>query len=182
MSTYLQIEQSTGVGTEEEPKLMNKTSKRWFMLTMLCVYRMGCYYCMDELNSVKGETEQNLDITSEQFGWLLSMMAVVSVFAAPTAGFIMDKFGLITGVYLSASLILLGQISMTLAAYISSYPAMMCGRFIFGLGFEPINSVKGIITAKWFCGGELSLAANLNLSIARIFVFLSGYITPLVVE
>ncbi len=59
---------------------------------------------------------------------------------------------------------------------------MMCGRFIFGLGFEPINSVKGIITAKWFCGGELSLAVNLNLSIARIFVFLSSFMTPLVVE
>ena len=78
------------------------------MLFLLCLYRMGCYYCMDELNSVKRETEHNLDISSEQFGWLFSLMSAVSVFAAPTAGLIMDKFGLIIGVYLSASLILLG--------------------------------------------------------------------------
>lgn len=109
MSIYLQIEQSTGVGTEDEQKLANKTSKRCFMLSLLCVYRMGCYYCMDKLNSLKGETEQNLDIRSERFGWLLSLMDVVSVFAAPSAGFIMDKFGLSAGVYLSASLILLGK-------------------------------------------------------------------------
>ena len=59
---------------------------------------------------------------------------------------------------------------------------MLLGRFVFGLGFEPMNAVKGIITAKWFCGGELSFAANMNLSVARTFVFLSGFMTPWIVE
>jgi hypothetical protein len=35
-------------------------------------------------------------------------MALVSIFAAPTAGLIMDKFGLIIGLYTSGLLIVLG--------------------------------------------------------------------------
>jgi hypothetical protein len=57
---------------------------------------------------------------------------------------------------------------------------MMNGRFIFGLGYEPLNTVKNIIIAKWFIGRELSFASNLNLSVARVFVFLNGYFTPFV--
>jgi hypothetical protein len=35
-------------------------------------------------------------------------MAFVSIFTAPLGGLIMDKFGLIKGIYASATLILLG--------------------------------------------------------------------------
>jgi len=59
---------------------------------------------------------------------------------------------------------------------------MFLGRFVFGLGFEPINSAKNIIVASWFIGGELSLASNLNLSTSRMFVFFNGYATPLITE
>lgn len=106
------------------------------------------------------------------------MTALVSVFAAPTAGLIMDKAGLIAGAYFAASMILVGQLVMTMAASTGSYKLMMLGRFVFGCGFEPMNVVKGIVTAKWFIGRELSFACNLNLSVARLFVFFSGYCTP----
>ena len=59
---------------------------------------------------------------------------------------------------------------------------MLAGRFVFGLGFEPINSVKNIMVAMWFIGGELSFASNLNLAVSRLFVFLNGYLTPLIAE
>ncbi len=55
---------------------------------------------------------------------------------------------------------------------------MVVGRFIFGFGYEPINTVKNIIIAKWFIGGELSFSSNLNLAISRMFVFSNGYATP----
>lgn len=59
---------------------------------------------------------------------------------------------------------------------------MFAGRFIFGLGFEPINSLKYILVAQWFIGSELSLASNLNLAVCRLFVFFNGYSTPLIAE
>ena len=105
-------------------------------------------------------------------------MALVSIFAAPTAGFIMDKFGLIIGLYTSGLLIVLGQSLIFFAAYSCSFGLMMSGRVLFGLGYEPLNTVKNIIIAKWFIGRELSFASNLNLSVSRCVVFLNGYCTP----
>jgi len=59
---------------------------------------------------------------------------------------------------------------------------MVVGRFIFGFGYEPINTVKNIIITKWFIGGELSFSSNLNLAISRMFVFSNGYSTPLIAQ
>jgi hypothetical protein len=59
---------------------------------------------------------------------------------------------------------------------------MFFGRFVFGLGLEPVNSVKNIMIAQWFIGKELSFASNLNLAVCRMFVFLNGYSTPLIAE
>lgn len=80
----------------------------------------------------------------------MSIMSIVSIFAAPSAGFLMDKFGLIVGVYYSASMIAIGQFVITVAALTHNFGLMICGRFLFGCGFEPMNSAKSIIMAKWF--------------------------------
>lgn len=105
-------------------------------------------------------------------------MSLVSIVAAPTGGLIMDKMGLIIGIYVAITMALFGQVLMTLAAAASSYELMLIGRFTYGMGFEPINTVKNIITAKWFLGGELSFANNVNLACARVFVFANGYSMP----
>lgn len=109
-------------------------------------------------------------------------MALVSAIAAPVAGFIMDKFGLFVGMYMATSAAFLGQLLICIAAYTGSYNCMLVGRFTFGFGYEPINTVKNIIIAKWFIGGELSFSSNLNLAISRMFVFANGYSTPLIAE
>ena len=45
---------------------------------------------------------------------------------------------------------------------------MMAGRFVLGVGSEPLIVAVTTALAKWFRGKELSLAMGLNLTIARI--------------
>ena len=123
-----------------------------------------------------------MGISSAKFGLLFAVMSFVNAITAPVGGFLMDKFGLLIGLYLAVASIFVGQLLLGLAAYLGSYNLMFFGRFVFGLGFEPINSVKNIVVAQWFIGAELSLASNLNLSTSRMFVFVNGYLTPLITE
>jgi MFS family permease len=102
---------------------------------------------MDQLSTLKVETEQNLNVSSAKFGMLFAIMSFVNAFMAPIGGFLMDKFGLFTGLYLASSSIFVGQFLLCIAAYLGSYNLMFFGRLVFGLGFEPINSVKNIIVA-----------------------------------
>jgi len=105
-------------------------------------------------------------------------MSLVSVLSAPVAGFLMDQFGIILALYLACGLVSLGQLIITIGAFTNSFQLMVVGRVVFGLGFEPTNSGKNIIVAKWFGGGELSLASNITLATSRTAVFLNGYFTP----
>ncbi len=74
-------------------------------------------------------------------------MSIVNGLIAPIGGFIMDKFGLFFGMYLAAAAIFIGQLLICIAAYLGSYKVMFLGRFVFGFGYEPINSVKNILVA-----------------------------------
>lgn len=109
-------------------------------------------------------------------------MYFMSAIMAPIGGFFMDKFGLFTGMYLAVASLFLGQLFICLAVYMNSFTLMLTGRLIFGLGLEPLNSHKNIVVTKWFIGGELSLAHNLNLAVSRMFVFFNGYATPYLTE
>ena len=50
-------------------------------------------------------------------------------------------------------------------AYLKSWPVMLLGRVIFGLGGENITVAQSALLADWFAGGELALAFGINLSI-----------------
>lgn len=102
---------------------------------------------MDQLSTLKVETESNLNVSSAKFGMLFAIMSFVNAIMAPVGGFIMDKFGLISGMGLAATSIFIGQLLLCFAAHLGSYKLMFFGRLVFGLGFEPINSVKNIVVA-----------------------------------
>ena len=62
-----------------------------------------------------------MNVTSEKFGMLFAVMSLVNALMAPVGGFLMDKFGLLIGMYLAAGSIFTGQFIICLAAYTESY-------------------------------------------------------------
>jgi MFS family permease len=53
-------------------------------------------------------------------------------------------------------------------AFGSSHGVMMAGRFVLGLGAEPLIVAATTVLGRWFKGKELSFAMGINLTIARL--------------
>jgi MFS family permease len=87
---------------------ITKTGKRWQVLGLLCLIRMGAYFSMDQISTLQHQTEDLLQVTSQQFGFIFSMMSLISVISAPIAGTLMDNYGVVAGLYITTSMVALG--------------------------------------------------------------------------
>src|SRR5512139_4058929 len=66
------------------------------------------------------------------------------------------------------SLGMIAALAGLLIALSPRFPLMMAGRFVLGLGSEPLIVAITTALAKWFKGKELSFAMAINLTIARL--------------
>lgn len=90
------------------------------------------------------------------------------------AGYMVDRVGLKTCVFLFLSFCLVGSALFGLSFTLTSlspearYIMMFVGRFIFGLGGGSITIAQNAITAHWFRNRELAMAFGCTLTISRI--------------
>jgi MFS family permease len=61
-----------------------------------------------------------------------------------------------------------------------SYPLMLTGRGIFGLGGECMSVSQSAIISQWFKGKELSFAFGVTLCVARCGSYVNGWALPAV--
>jgi len=80
-------------------------------------------------------------------------------------GILLDRIGIRKAGNLFVALCALGVL---LTAIGPTFPIMLLGRFIFGLGGESLLITKTKILSKWFKGKELALGFALALSVARL--------------
>ena len=65
-----------------------------------------------------------------------------------------------------------------LGGYYDSFPLMLVGRVVFGLGGESMSVAQSSIVSIWFKGGELNFALGANVSISRLGSVLNSNILP----
>jgi MFS family permease len=123
-----------------------------------------------------------MHINSTQYGMVSSVISVPSIFLALITGLVVDRIGVLNLMMPLISLVTLGMAIQTASAYLADFHLLMIGRFVYALGCESINTVKGIVINDWFLGKELSTANSINLSFVRGIVFVSGAFTPIIAE
>ena len=147
---------------------------------LICLFRTATYYSCDIPSTLQEQIMVNMNVNSAQYGIIFMILTLPSVFTAFATGIIVDRIGvqkILMPIMLIASL---GMVIQTVAAYMSSFNLLLLGRFVFALGYEPINVAKGMLVNDWFLGAELSTANSINLSFVRGIVFLSGTFTPVI--
>jgi MFS family permease len=80
-------------------------------------------------------------------------------------GYVIDRYGT------KRSIFVFGVICLVAAVVTAMSPdirVMLAGRFLLGVGSEPLIVAVTTALAKWFKGKELSFAFGLNLTIARL--------------
>ena len=138
---------------------------RWAALVLASVAMFGNYYAYDALNPVidllrdaQGLTEIQVKATSSAYQIAALLMLLVG-------GWLVDRFGGRVTILAFAAVCVVAA-AVTAAA--DSYTGVWAGRFLLGLGAEPLIVAVTAVLAKWFKGKELSFAFGLNLSISRL--------------
>lgn len=138
---------------------------RWLVLIFISLAMFGNYYAYDAIAPVFDMLKEQLGFTDQELGLLYSVYSVAAIIVLLIGGYIIDKFGT------KRSVLLFGVICLVAAAVTASSPdlgVMLTGRFLLGIGAEPLIVAVTTALAKWFKGKELSFAFGINLTIARL--------------
>ena len=125
----------------------------------------GNYYVYDSLGLVADLLKRDYGITDAQYGFLSGIYSIAAVVVLLIGGAVIDRIGSKRAVlYFGA----IAAAAGVLIALSPSYRFMLGGRFLLGIGSEPLSVAVTIALARWFKGRELAFALGLNLTVSRL--------------
>ncbi len=155
----------TTTATATAPLPRPSASQRWLVLVLVSLAMFGNYYVYDALNPVIDLMRTQEGFSYRQIGMLSTAYNVAALLVLLAGGYIIDRWGTKRAITVFA-LICLAAAATTAAA--ARYETVLAGRFMLGLGAEPLIVAATTVLAKWFKGKELSFAFGINLSISRL--------------
>ena len=140
-------------------------STRWLALLLVSLAMFGNYYAYDALNPVVDLLRSQRGLDYGQVGMLSTAYNVAALLVLLAGGYVIDRFGARRAIVAFA---LVCVLAAAVTASAQDYSSLLAGRFLLGLGAEPLIVAVTAVLAKWFKGKELSFAFGLNLSISRL--------------
>jgi MFS family permease len=138
---------------------------RWVVLLFVSLAMFGNYYVYDSLGPVIDLMREQLDFSYRQIGFLSSAYNIAALLVLLIGGIIIDRFGTKNAIVVFGAVCLVAAAVTAMAPH---YETILAGRFLLGLGSEPLIVAATTALAKWFRGKELSFAFGINLSISRL--------------
>ncbi|TYT27081.1 major facilitator superfamily domain-containing protein 1 [Luteimonas viscosa] len=140
-------------------------AQRWLALILVSVAMFGNYYVYDAFGPVVDLLREQEGFSYDQISMIFSAYSVAAVLVLLVGGYVIDRWGTKRAITLFAVICLAAA---ALMASTARFETMLAGRFLLGLGAEPLIVAATAVLAKWFKGKELSFAFGINLSIARL--------------
>jgi len=141
---------------------------RWMVLLFLSFAMFGNYYVYDSISLVADQLKHQLHFTDSNIGQLYSIYSLAALIALIFGGILVDKWGTKKSAILFASIC---TVSGFIVAFSTELHLMLAGRFLLGVGSEPLIVAITVAIAKWFKGKVLSFAMGINLFLARSGTF-----------
>jgi MFS family permease len=138
---------------------------RWVVLGFVSLTMFGNYYVCDALGLVADLVKTGFGITDAQYGLLTGIYSMAAVLVLLLGGVLIDRIGTKRSVLLFGSITAAAGVIMALAP---NYRWMFLGRFILGVGAEPLGVAVTTALARWFRGREIAFAFGINLTLARL--------------
>ncbi|KAI9019561.1 major facilitator superfamily domain-containing protein [Phycomyces nitens] len=143
------------------------------LLILICMLSLpvGCHYLEATMGTLKTSLKNSMHINNTQFSILLSSVSLVNTILPLLAGTFVDDLssvGSIRGSTLVSVVIFAGSIMVSWAAERNSYPVMITGQIIYGLGGGMIVTMQEAILSRWFRDRQLSIVIGILLSFARL--------------
>jgi len=141
---------------------------RWGVLLFLSLAMFGNYYVYDSISLVADQLKTSLHFTDSNIGQLYSVYSFAALLALVFGGILVDRWGTKKSALLFASIC---TMSGFIVAFSDNIYLMLAGRFLLGVGSEPLIVAITVAIAKWFNGKVLSFAMGINLFLARSGTF-----------
>ncbi|KAG0191676.1 hypothetical protein DFQ28_011276 [Apophysomyces sp. BC1034] len=123
------------------------------------------------MGTLKTSLKKSMQINNTQFSILLSSVTLVNTILPLLAGIFIDdlsSLGSIRGTTLVSIIIFIGSAMVSIAANENSYPIMVTGQIIIGLGGGMIVTMQEGILSRWFRDKQLAIVIGILLCIARL--------------
>lgn len=140
-------------------------TQRWLALVFVSLAMFGNYYVYDALGPIIDLLREQEGFSYVQTGWLYNIYSLAAVLVLLFGGYVIDRWGTKFAIVVFSTICLIAAV---VTASTAQFEVMLAGRFLLGLGAEPLIVAATAALAKWFKGRELSFAFGINLSIARL--------------
>ncbi len=140
-------------------------STRWLALLLVSLAMFGNYYVYDALNPVVDLLRSQAGLSYGQVGMLSTAYNVAALLVLLAGGYVIDRWGTRNAIVAFSAICV---VAAALTAAAPQFETILAGRFLLGIGAEPLIVAVTTVLAKWFTGRELGFAFGLNLSIARL--------------
>ncbi|CAG8505991.1 10817_t:CDS:2 [Scutellospora calospora] len=149
---------------------------RYKVIALLCALSLavGSHYAGHTLGALKSTIKEELEISNSQYGVIQSSVSLVNTILPILGGVFIDTFGTSTGSILSTSLIAAGNILVALSTNLVSFPVMVFGRILYGIGSGTIVTIQTTILSHWFKGKGLSIVIGVQIAASRLSSFLAN--------
>jgi len=161
---------------------MRATRVRWLCLFFACFTCVGDYYCNNLTQALQHYLMIEFDIDNLKFNTLSSVSSVPSVILPFVGGILIDKFGIRSIFFIFCTVVIIGQIIMTVGVAKLNFELLLVSKVIFAIGAGPLIVAKSAVLVKWFVGKELSLALGAALCVSRLGSSIDSIISPKVYE
>jgi MFS family permease len=112
-----------------------------------------------------------MQINNTQFSILLSSVTLVNTVLPLLAGVFIDdisSLGSIRATTIVSCVIFVGSLLVSIGGSLNSYPCMMTGQIIYGLGGGMIVTMQEGILSRWFRDKEVAVVIGIMLCVARL--------------
>ncbi|RIB14947.1 major facilitator superfamily domain-containing protein [Gigaspora rosea] len=145
-----------------------------FALVCALTLSVGSHYAAHTLGALKSIIKEELGISNSQYGIIQSSVSLVNTILPILGGVFIDTFGTSIGSILATSLIATGNILVALSTNLRSFPVMVSGRILYGIGSGTILTVQTTILSHWFKGKGLAIAVGMQIAMSRLSSFLAN--------
>lgn len=167
--------------------------RKWPVLAVACFLTFGSYYIYDFPGSIgtgPGNTfealfaQQHKEYSQSMNQLLYSVYSWPNTILAVFGGLLIDRvLGLRRAMLLFTVLTFAGSLVFCAGVRSTSFPLMLAGRVVFGLGGECLSVSQSAFVARWFKGRRgMTLAFSVTISFSRVGSSLNFVFSPLIAK
>lgn len=152
-------------GSSSSSRALPSPAYGWAVLLCVSLAQFGGYYLYDSLGMVADWVLVDHHLRESQYGLLSGTYGIAGALALLVGGHSIDRLGTKRSILVFALITTLAGI---VTAITSGFWGLQLGRFLLGLGAEPLSIAVSTTLARYWKGRAVAFAFGLNLTLCRL--------------